>query len=286
MNTVRISVQIPFCFYQCAFCPYGSIPGQPQAVRSAYMRALVREIVAGAADFEGQVVDSVHLTGGLIAAVEGQELDAVLTAIRSAYTLAPDAQIVLNSYPGMVNVPTVRGCQKHGVTAVDVELFTINAQERAAAGLEGGVEDMDLTQYVLFSTGYSGLAITLLYGMEKQTELMMRKTLGRAVAYAPRYISVLPCGDASPVTDKGGDYAALAEEYLTQQGYTRYAPGRYAKGALPLRCYMPEMENIDYVGFGLGARSRIDGIRCRNTLVLSEYIAHPDEPEIIAHLEP
>lgn len=285
MNTVRISVHIPFCFYQCSFCPYGSIPGQSQATRSAYMRALVREIAACAPDYKGQVVDSIHLTGGIMCTVDGPELDAVLTTIRSCYTLASDVQIVLNTYPGTVNIPTVRGCQKHDVTAIDIELFSINGRERSACGLEGGPEDMDLTQYVLFSTGFSGLAVTLLYGMPNQTELLFRKTLGRTASYSPRYISLLPCGSVSPISDTGSDYRILADNYLRTQGYVRYAEGRYAKDALPLRCYMPQAEVIDYAGFGLGARSTLDGMHLRNTLVLSEYIAHSDAPGVITHID-
>lgn len=286
MNTVRIAVNIPFCFYQCSFCPHGSLPGQSAATRRAYMRALAAEIKASAPDFERQRVESIHLTGGISAAVEGQELDAVLTVLRTHYALAPDVQIVLNAYPGTVNVPTVRGCQKHGVTAIDVELFSINPRERAACGLDGGVDDMDMTQYVLFSTGFSGLALTLLYGMPGQTELLLRKTLGRAAAYSPRYLSLLPCGDASPITDRGNDCRVLADAYLVEQGYTRYAPGRYAKGAPPLRCFLPEGEDTDIAGFGLGARSRLGGMACRNTLVLSEYIAHADDPVAITRPMP
>ena len=282
MKPVEITVRIPFCISDgCAICPHGSLTGQSAATRHAYMQALLREIASGAPEFDGQSVRSVHLTGGVSAAVDGQDIDAVLTALHRHFTFAPDAQTVITAYPGAVNVPTVRGCQKHHVTAIDVELFSVNPRERSACGLAGSVEDMDLTQYVLFSTGFSGLSVTLLYGMPGQTELMLRKSLGRAAGYAPRYLSVLPCGDASPVLDTGSDARALADAYLTQQGYTCYAPGRYARGAEPLRCFLPPSDDADAVGFGLGAYTRIDGLTCRNTLVLSEYIAHADEPEVI-----
>ena len=282
MKPVEITVRIPFCISDgCTICPHGSLTGQSAATRHAYMQALLREIEAGAPEFDGQSVRSVHLTGGVSAAVDGQDIDAVLTALHRHFTFAPDAQTVITAYPGAVNVPTVRGCQKHHITAIDVELFSVNPRERSACGLSGSVEDMDLTQYVLFSTGFSGLSVTLLYGMPGQTELMLRKSLGRAAGYAPRYLSVLPCGDASPVLDTGSDARALADAYLTQQGYACYAPGRYARGAEPLRCFLPPSDDADAVGFGLGAYTRIDSLTCRNTLVLSEYIAHADEPEVI-----
>lgn len=282
MKPVEITVRIPFCISDgCTICPHGSLTGQPSATWHAYMQALLREIEAGAPEFAGQSVRSVHLTGGVSAAVDGQDIDAVLTALHRHFAFAPDAQTVITAYPGAVNVPTVRGCQKHHVTAIDVELFSVNPRERSACGLAGSVEDMDLTQYVLFSTGFSGLSVTLLYGMPGQTELMLRKSLGRAAGYEPRYLSVLPCGDASPVTDTGSDARVLADAYLAQQGYTCYAPGRYARGAEPLRCFLPPADDADAVGFGLGAYTRIDGLTCRNTLVLSEYIAHADEPEVI-----
>ena len=282
MKPVEITVRIPFCISDgCVICPHGSLTGQSAATRHAYMQALLREIEAGAPEFDGQSVRSVHLTGGVSAAVDGQDIDAVLTALHRHFTFAPDAQTVITAYPGAVNVPTVRGCQKHHITAIDVELFSVNPRERSACGLSGSVEDMDLTQYVLFSTGFSGLSVTLLYGMPGQTELMLRKSLGRAAGYAPRYLSVLPCGDASPVLDTGSDARALADAYLTQQGYACYAPGRYARGAEPLRCFLPPSDDADAVGFGLGAYTRIDSLTCRNTLVLSEYIAHADEPEVI-----
>ena len=56
------------------------------------VQALLREIEAGAPEFDGQSVRSVHLTGGVSAAVDGQDIDAVLTALHRHFTFAPDAQ--------------------------------------------------------------------------------------------------------------------------------------------------------------------------------------------------
>ena len=280
-TTARLTIRVPFCFYECRFCPQGAISGQHPDTKHAYMAALLKELAAGAEDCAGQRVDSVHITGGIIAAADGHDLDALLTLVRSAYPLTEDCQIVLNAYPGTVNVPTVRGAMKHHVTAIDCEVFTADGRDRLRAGLSGDSEAMGLTHYVYLNTGFNGAATTLLCGLPGQTEISFRKSLGMTVSCAPRYISVLPC----PGTEGNAAMAAHAEKYLTENGYTRYAEGRYARGAAPLRCYLPEEDNVDYPGFGLGACSRIDGIRCRNTQVLSEYIAHSDDPAVIVRVE-
>ena len=313
MNSiVRISIQIPFCFYACKGCPHGSLPSQPPAVRHAYMEALTREVRLLAPDFEGQTADSIHLTGGIMAAVDGHDLDALLRVLEECYTLSPDRQIVLNVHPGTVNIPTVNGCKAHRVTAMDAELFSVGSRERKAAGLQLNADSMDLTDYVWYSAGFAGKAITICYGMPGQTMLTFRKTLGKAMQYRAPYLSLLPWGECGEDTAPGrpagsapggmtsaavstGEKSSegldctealeYAQEYLKSQGYSAYAPGRFSKDSSPLRCFLPWEDGIDYIGFGLGAVSRLDGIRCRNTRVLSKYIAHSGEPAMITTVD-
>lgn len=50
------------------------------------------------------------------------------------------------------------------------------------------------------------------------------------------------------------------------------------------RGVIQHFHGVKIIGLGLGAVSVLDGVKCTNTKVLSEYIAHSDDPEAIVKL--
>lgn len=118
--------------------------------------------------------------------------------------------------------------------------------------------------------------------MPLQSELLLRKSVGRAAGFSPKYLSILPYPGAEYSYD---ELMIQPRRYLDEMGYIEYADGRFRRNDCePLRTYMPVQEGTDIIGLGLGAVSVLDGVKCTNTKVLSEYIAHSDDPEAIVKL--
>ena len=275
-DEIRIRVMIPFCEEENVLCCFGALPKQKLALRENYMQALMKEIVTSAGDHEGQTVRSIHLTGGVISSVEGRSLDALLTLLESCYRITPETELVLDAMPGEVNIPTVRGCEKHNAAAINLMVFSDDARVRIPAGLSPETEGVDQTNYVMYSVGWQHRCITLSPGMPYNTDITWKKTLGKLSAWKPEWVYLLDAPQGDPeVTET---QRTSAEEYLRALGYEKL--GRvFSRNGRTLRCFEPETEAVEELGFGLGAYSVIEGIRCRNTQSLTRYILYADRPD-------
>lgn len=76
-----------------------------------------------------------------------------------------------------------------------------------------------------------------------------------------------------------------AHEHLTEKGYVEYRPGCWViPGHERRERFFPdvaEADDSDYLSFGLGTRSRTDGVFYSTTSTLGVYLNHSDEPEKI-----
>ena len=86
-----IYVHIPFCVRKCLYCDFVSYP-DPAGIER-YLPSLKEEMRlyaerGGLPDF-----DTVFFGGGTPSLLSGKQLSALLSEIRSLFTLSPDAEI-------------------------------------------------------------------------------------------------------------------------------------------------------------------------------------------------
>ena len=98
--------------------------------------------------------------------------------------------------------------------------------------------------------------------------------IGVSITANKIYLLDAPQGD-SEVTET---QRTSAEEYLRALGYEKLG-GVFSRNGRTLHCFEPETEAVEELGFGLGAYSVIEGIRCRNTQSLTRYILYADQPD-------
>ena len=68
-----------------------------------------------------------------------------------------------------------------------------------------------------------------------------------------------------------------ARAYLTGEGYAHYEVSNFARSGCSCRHNLLYWRNEEYAGFGPGAYSFLSGVRSRNHVPLSAYLANPGE---------
>lgn len=281
-------------------------PMDSTALMEDYVRALRREIESSAADYDDCEIRAVKVGGGIAGHAADEELGKLLRDLRELFTFSEDAQMVLNVHPGMISAETLLACRRGQVDWLSVDYATADPNESEALGRFLPPSAMDTSLLVLRSSSLK-LSFDVLLGLPGQSRASLRRTLDTVLGYGAERV-VLRRLEAIP----GTEFAAKDLERFRSSSSPRLRlPDdsdcenlrQYAEEYLHANCFLDRREHCftrenerflfeekeekrwAQIGFGLGARTQIDGIDARNITDMEVYLHHSDEPEIItAHV--
>ena len=123
-RTTGIYIHIPFCVKKCNYCAFLSAPADEET-REKYVQALIKEIEIigedvgigkignGKGEFEEgeteeckvnftskKAINTIYFGGGTPSLLTPEQIGRIIAAIRSNFTIAPDAEITLEANPG------------------------------------------------------------------------------------------------------------------------------------------------------------------------------------------
>jgi oxygen-independent coproporphyrinogen-3 oxidase len=144
----------------------------------------------------------------------------------------------------------------------------------------------------LRDAGFDNISLDLLYGIPGQSPADLDADIDSALALGPEHLSCyeLEAKPGTRFTHGWGDelerqaeamegYFEQVVERLTGAGYRWYETANFAlqperAGGRDVRSRhnLAYWLGRDYLGLGLGAVSTVDGVRCRNTPRLREYV--------------
>lgn len=283
-----IYVHIPYCYSKCSYCDFNSFPMggsgskgpyAPAALRLAipqFVRALTSEI-RGAQSLARGEVTSVYFGGGTPTALSPSQLAEILAAIRSTYTVAPDAEITLEANPESLAVCMHEPLMAAGFNRISIGLQSTDRKVLKTLGRPHGASEALAAVAQSCWAGWGKVSIDLIYGVPGQSIESWRKSLSDAVALAPDHISLyglsVHAGTpmAATIARKYGDieeWEKLSEDgqaehyeeavrFLPAAGFDRYETSNFARPGSECRHNLLCWQAGSYVGFGPGAHSHV-----------------------------
>lgn len=305
---VILTIQTPFYPIPSTYDKRRLHPMENPALLEAYADALRREIEAAAPDYDDCLIQAVHVGGGIAGHAFDEQLGLLLRDMHRWFRFAPDAEIILEVHPGMVSVDTLTACRRGRVTTLSVDYATADSFESEAMNRFLPPSAMDTTKMILANAPLK-LSFDLLVGLPGQSAGSLRNTLEKAASYgaAEIVLHLLELIPGTPFADRqAAAYAASAsprkhlpnekeraalwqsaEEWLYEHDYQPAVPGRYALAGSASRFHLLKADNCALLGFGAGARTRMDGVEAVNISNLDAYIRHsPDPTKIVEKIWP
>lgn len=314
-----IYVHIPFCVQKCRYCDFLSFPSEREGV-SRYVDSLLREIrsfrqpevmaqdirsfylpeeSAGCMDGSHKIeVDSVFIGGGTPSILPVEHLERIFGALSERFRLSEDAEITVECNPGTAGKEAFQAYRSIGInrisfgfqSAVDAELKKLGRIHTAAEAEEAF--------WLARQAGFDNINIDLMSAIPGQTLDSYRMTLGTVLALNPQHISAYSLiiedgtpfyaeyGEKPPVDeDTDREMYAMTKDLLAQGGYRRYEISNYAKEGFSCRHNLKYWSGCDYIGFGLGASSKIGNIRYKNETDIHTYTDKVQKGENITYIE-
>ena len=300
-----IYIHIPFCVKKCAYCDFLSAPCDAKE-RASYVEALIREIKRSEFAATDRSVHSIFFGGGTPSLLEVNQLEAIMTALAEAFDIASDAEISMECNPGTVDVDKLRGFRECGINRLSIGLQSANDDELKVLGRIHDYSQFLKTYENARAAGFANINIDIMSAIPGQTYESYIDTLDKVIALNPEHISSysLIIEEGTPFYDiygdggtaeNGADVPRLPDEdteremyYETKRrleaaGYHRYEISNYARDGYECRHNKVYWTGDDYLSFGIGASSYVDGIRWNNIEEMYPYMKFVLKEESVSY---
>ena len=279
-----IYIHIPFCVRKCNYCDFLSWRAGEKE-REEYVGDLVREIGHSDRWFpEIDQVDSVFIGGGTPSILSAGQLQRICEALDRRFSIQEGCEFTMECNPGTANGHTFAACLNMGINRLS---FGVQSSEEAELRLLGRVHsyaEAERSFQEAREAGFQNINIDLMSGIPGQTIESYRRTLDRILHLEPEHISAysLIIEEGTPFYDRYREKPPVDEETdrqmymatgvrLSEYGYERYEISNYAKTGFACRHNLKYWSGGEYIGFGVGASSRVGNTRYRNEEDPAEY---------------
>lgn len=286
MKELEIYIHIPFCARKCNYCDFLSFPsgGMPQR---AYVDRLKEEITKASVLFPEHEVTSVFIGGGTPSILEAELIGELMDCVRENYRMISDAEITIEVNPGSTLRHKFARYREAGVNRLSIGLQSADNGELRVLGRIHTFEEFLKCYQGARMEGFDNINVDLINCFPTQTAASWKKTLKNVLMLKPEHVSVynLQLEEGTPFCDlvAGGDLSlpseeeaaamdAVTKELMTAYKFLRYEISNYAREGKECRHNKGYWTGKDYIGFGLGSSSYVNGTRFKNTTVFEDYL--------------
>ncbi len=278
-------VHVPFCVTRCGYCDFntytaaelGAAPGDS---RDSYLAALAAEIALARRVLPAAPeLGTVFFGGGTPTTLAPGELGGVLTLLRDAFGLAPDAEVTLEANPDSVTPASLAELRAAGFTRLSLGMqshvpHVLAVLERTHTPGRA----LDAVRWAR-AAGFESVSLDLIYGTPGESPDDWRATLDAVLAVAPDHVSAYSLiveegtrlaqrvrrGEVPmPDPDDLADSYEVADNAFSAAGLPWYEVSNWARPGHECRHNLGYWVGNHWWGFGPGAHSFVGGVRWWN----------------------
>jgi oxygen-independent coproporphyrinogen-3 oxidase len=287
VRPLALYIHVPFCRARCLYCSFTSRPAGP-STQAEYIERLIFEVEKYFASNPGWSIDTVYIGGGTPSMMSVPDIRRLMSTVTG---LAPRAvEITFESNPHPDDIDKLEALRASGANRISVGVQSFDDTELGLAGRLHTSGDAERFLDACRKAGFDNLSIDLIHGLPNQSPDSFRKSLERAVEFHPEHLSLyglsieptsrlgrlperLVSGLRIPDGDTQAEMYDFARYYLAEVGYGQYEISNFALPGYECRHNLVYWSGIDYIGFGPGAASYIDGARFRRISDIDLYLS-------------
>jgi oxygen-independent coproporphyrinogen-3 oxidase len=295
-------LHVPFCQAICSYCNFNRGLFDA-ALKGRYVEALDTEIrLAG----DGRQADTIFFGGGTPSLLDPAEVARLVDACRHAYTVAPDAEITLETNPETSTPARIAGFLEAGVNRISFGAQSFDARQLQQLGRIHSVERIGEAVAEARAAGVENLSLDLMFWLPGQSRASWMDSVRRAGDLAPEHLSLYllelypnaPLREAmarqrdpsvpeaaswiQASDDDAADMYLEALEALDTLGFAQYEISNVARPGRESRHNLNYWTGGQWRGFGCGAHTTVEGRRWRNIASTAEYVERMARGESVA----
>ncbi len=277
-------VHVPFCRSKCAYCDFYSITEDTRI--NDYLEALYLEM-EHYRDF-AHAFDTVYFGGGTPSCLTADRLADILRHIRTAFPVAPQAEITVEVNPGDVDDAFLEHLREAGFNRVSIGVQSFDDAILATLGRRHGSREGREAVGAAQRAGFGNLSVDLIYGVPGQSFEGWRKTMETALTFGPEHLSCyeltlergtplhyrVEAGQLTPPEeDEAYRFFTETSAFLEERGYLHYEVSNFARDeSLVSRHNHKYWDHTPYLGLGPAAHSFRENRRWWNHRDVERYV--------------
>lgn len=284
MNSVYI--HIPFCLAKCGYCGFNSRPLASDNEAGGYCSALMKEIAN--CERKNDNLETVYFGGGTPSLLSAAQLAEILGAVREKFgPVGDNCEVTIEANPGTVDIYKLSDLREAGfnrlslgVQSFDQKLLEMMGRRHTAGQALAAFGDAR-------QTGFRNISLDLIFALPGQSLENWQADLARALDLGPEHISLYSLtyepdteftrqkakGLIKPITEELEEEMYLAAiKTMGSAGYKHYEVSNFARKNFRSRHNLNYWMGGDYLGFGAGAHSHLDGKRWSNFKETDKYV--------------
>lgn len=265
---ISLYVHIPFCKQKCSYCSFYSLTN---ADKNEYVSALLRYIEHYGKNIK-KTVGTLYFGGGTPSLLSPKQLENIITAIKTHFTLAPNAEITLEGNPDSLSKEFLQAVKKLGVNRLSIGVQSFIDSELKAISRVHDSKTAIAAIHTAKNCGFDNISCDFIFGLPHQTKESLLYSLDTAIDLGIPHISCynLQLESGTPLFESGVKvpdeqeqeamyYAAC--ERLSEAGYLHYEISNFSKPSMHSRHNSAYWDGTEYLGLGPAAHSMLGGVR-------------------------
>jgi len=190
-SPLSVYVHIPFCESVCYYCACNKVVTRQHDRAIEYLQALQRELDSHVAVLgPAQPLTQLHLGGGTPTFLNDDELRLLMTMLRTAFRIEPDAEVSIEVDPRTVDVQRLRHLAVLGFNRLSFGVQDFNPEVQQAVHREQSYESVESLVHAARDIGFESINADLIYGLPRQTPTTFLHTIAQMVALRPDRIAL------------------------------------------------------------------------------------------------
>ena len=285
-----IYIHIPFCKRRCIYCDFFSTTQSEK--KSAYVRALCRELEMRRDYVEGEEIETIYLGGGTPSQLTEEELKAIFSSIYHIYKVKTNAEITLEANPDDLKPEYVAMLRQLPVNRISMGIQTFQEETLKLLHRRHTATQAIEAFRRCREAGFQNISIDLMYGLPGETLETWKEDLRQAINLRPEHISAYHliyeedtalwrlreqhCVEEADEDLSVSLFTTLIDR-LSEAGYQHYEISNFCLPGLHSRHNSSYWTSKKYLGCGPSAHSFNGVSRQWNVASLEGYIKGVEE---------
>ena len=275
---------IPYCKQKCPYCDFNSYGN---GMNKDFVTALKEEIGIKSKNIDQYQIGSVFFGGGTPTTLSSFQITDILNFCFNKFSIKSDCEVSIEVNPGTIDYQYLKLLRNKGFNRLSLGCQSFNNDLLKKIKRIHNCDEIFQSISAARKTGFKNISLDLMFGLPGQSFEIWEETLQSATQLKPTHISVynLTIEKETPFYDQLRKGILIlpseglqlkmykrAVEYLSQAGYIHYEISNFAVKGYECRHNKVYWNNNEYVGFGPGAASYLNGTRSKNILSPEKYI--------------
>ena len=271
-NNLAIYIHWPFCESKCPYCDFNSYVTK-QVDYELWQKAYLQQIEYFYDTIAGKHITSIFFGGGTPSLMAPKIAASIIEKIASIAKLDGNTEITLEANPSSVEFAKFKDFRQAGINRISLGVQSIREESLKFLGRKHSAKEAQNAMENIGSI-FDNWSFDLIYALPGQSVESWESELGTALKLASsnKHIScyqlTIEKGTefakmyynnefALPIAELATEIYTFTNEFLQNNGYTRYEISNYAKQGFQSKHNLAYWNYDDYVGIGPGAHGRI-----------------------------